>query len=176
MRIYSHKIYRKIYQDHYGPIPKEADGRSYEIHHIDGDHNNNNPSNLKAVTLQEHYDIHYAQGDYNSCLLMSFRINLNPEELSALRSKAAYERVANGTHPWSDKEKAKIRNQKRTAQGKNVFSGGDNVKNSLQKKLTLILSKLLAYLANVLQTKHILINGTVITASLSVKYNTYTVK
>ena len=134
MRIYSHKIYRKIYENHYGPIPKEASGRSYEIHHIDGDHNNNDPANLKAVTLQEHYDTHYAQSDFNACLLMTFRMNMSPEELSALRSKAAFERVANGTHPWSNKERMKKQNQKRTAEGKNAFSGGDNVKKQFAEK------------------------------------------
>ena len=55
--------YRKIYESHNGPIPKEDNGRSYEIHHIDGNHFNNDPSNLKAVSIQEHYDIHYSQGD-----------------------------------------------------------------------------------------------------------------
>ena len=54
------RIYRKIYEDHYGPIPKEENGRSYEIHHLDGNSNNNDPKNLIAVTLQEHYNIHYS--------------------------------------------------------------------------------------------------------------------
>jgi hypothetical protein len=131
MRIYSHKIYRQIYKKHIGPIPSESNGRTYEIHHIDGNHNNNNPSNLKAVTVKEHYDIHYAQGDYNACVLMSFRMNLEPEELSALRSKAAYTRVENGTYPWTDKEKMKKQNQKRTAEGKNAFSNPDIVKQQI---------------------------------------------
>jgi hypothetical protein len=64
MNIYSSRtpshVFRKIYEDYFGPIPKDSDGRSYDIHHIDGDHSNNHPSNLKAVTIQEHYDIHYA--------------------------------------------------------------------------------------------------------------------
>ena len=28
--------YRKIYEKVYGPIPREDNGRSFEIHHIDG--------------------------------------------------------------------------------------------------------------------------------------------
>ena len=28
--------YRKIYEAHYGPIPKDSDGKTYEIHHLDG--------------------------------------------------------------------------------------------------------------------------------------------
>jgi hypothetical protein len=135
MRIYSHTHYRKIYEKHHGPIPIEPNGRTYEIHHIDGDHNNNDPSNLKAVKLKEHYDIHYSQGDFNACVLMSFRMNLSPEELSDLRSKAAHERVVNGTHPWKDKDRMRRQNQKRTAEGKNVFSGPSIVKQQFEKGL-----------------------------------------
>ena len=65
------RSYRKIYKQYYGEIPVDADGRSFEIHHIDGDHSNNNPLNLKAVSIQEHYDIHYSQGDWYACLLIS---------------------------------------------------------------------------------------------------------
>lgn len=131
MRIYSHKHYRKIYEQHYGPIPVESNGRSYEIHHIDGNHNNNDPSNLRAVTLREHYNIHYSQGDYNACMLMSFRMSLTPDELSDIRSKAAFERVANGTHPWANKDRMRKQNQKRTAEGKNAFSNPDIVKQQI---------------------------------------------
>lgn len=33
------------------------------IHHIDGDHSNNDPDNLLACTAEEHWQIHYDQGD-----------------------------------------------------------------------------------------------------------------
>lgn len=36
----NNRTYRRIYEQHYGPIPKDEQGRSYEIHHIDGNHNN----------------------------------------------------------------------------------------------------------------------------------------
>jgi hypothetical protein len=93
--------YKKIYEHHHGPIPKEEDGRSYEIHHVDGNHSNNDPMNLMAVTLQEHYTIHESQGDWYACWLMSWqRMNKTPEEISALASAVANEQVKNGTHPW----------------------------------------------------------------------------
>jgi hypothetical protein len=80
--------YRKIYENHHGPILREPDGRAYEVHHIDGDHSNNNPANLSLVTLQEHYDIHYAQGDYGACFWMATqRMNKSHAELSDLASK-----------------------------------------------------------------------------------------
>jgi len=51
------KNYRKVYESYYGAIPKDSNGRSYEIHHVDGNHDNNNISNLKLVTIEEHYNI-----------------------------------------------------------------------------------------------------------------------
>ena len=99
MSTYQRINYRKIYEDHYGPIPKEPNGRSYEIHHRDGNHNNNDPDNLVAVTLQEHYDIHYAQGDYGACYMMaSQRMNRSPAEISHISSLQQRARVADGTH------------------------------------------------------------------------------
>lgn len=93
-------IYRKIYEQNFGPIPKETNGRTYEIHHIDGNHNNNDPSNLKAVTIQEHYDIHYSQGDWSACLLISKRLNLTPTEISAISRQNALKQFEDGTHPF----------------------------------------------------------------------------
>ena len=99
MTTYRRTNYRKIYEQHYGPIPKEPNGRSYEIHHVDGDHTNNTPENLKAVTLQEHYDIHYAQGDYGACYYMATqRMDKTPDEISQIASLQQQARVANGTH------------------------------------------------------------------------------
>lgn len=101
MSIYSKKShYRKIYEQHYGPIPKDENGRSYEIHHIDGDNTNNDPANLKAVSIQEHYEIHLAQGDWHACLLISARMNQSPEEKSRLAQLAAQQRVQEGAHHW----------------------------------------------------------------------------
>ena len=93
--------YRKIYEQHYGPIPIDEDGRTYEIHHIDGDHTNNDPSNLKAVTLQEHYRIHEQQGDWAACyLMMTQRMDKTPEEISEMNRLAQLKKVEDGTHPW----------------------------------------------------------------------------
>jgi hypothetical protein len=46
--------YRKIYEQHHGiKIPK-----GYHIHHIDGNHNNNEISNLEMLTANEHAQKH----------------------------------------------------------------------------------------------------------------------
>lgn len=91
-------IYRKIYEQYYGPIPKDEQGRSYDIHHINGDRKDNDPSNLIALSIQEHYDLHYSQGDFGACLLLSRRIKMTPQDLSELSKKVQTERVKKGTH------------------------------------------------------------------------------
>ena len=88
--------YRKIYEEYYqcSLLP------GVEIHHIDGDHTNDDPLNLQAVSLQEHYDIHYSQNDYNACRLMKLqRMDYNSEEISKLASEGATQRVKDGTLP-----------------------------------------------------------------------------
>lgn len=90
--------YRKIYEQNYGPIPRDEDGKSYDIHHKDGDHTNNDPSNLVALSLQEHYDIHYSQQDYGACNLIGVRLGMTFDELSELSRKSNLTRVENGTH------------------------------------------------------------------------------
>ncbi len=56
--------YRQIWKNHYGPIPKDENGMSYQIHHIDGNRSNNDLSNLICVSIKEHYEIHLNQGDF----------------------------------------------------------------------------------------------------------------
>ena len=59
--------YRKIYENHHGAIPKDDLNRVFEIHHIDGNHSNNSPENLTAVSMREHYDVHRSQNDWYAC-------------------------------------------------------------------------------------------------------------
>ena len=146
--------YRKIYENHIGTIPREATGRTYEIHHIDGNHTNNDPTNLTAVTLQEHYDIHYAQGDYPACMIMKLqRMNYTSDEISILSIKNNLKRVENkthhfltradgssvtgdrvkdGTNPWLGGEQQKIMNKKRVENGTHHYLGGKLVKEKIE--------------------------------------------
>lgn len=148
--------HRDIYKKHFGSIPKDKDGRPMDIHHVDGNHNNNDITNLKLVTIQEHYDIHYAQGDWGACNLIGSRLNLTPEERTILSSRQAKERVASGTHHLlkrpdgssisSDKvkngthhflncgENTRRRNLERVEDGTNPFLGGE-IQRNLAKKL-----------------------------------------
>jgi hypothetical protein len=92
--------YRKIYENHRGPILRDEFGRTYEIHHLDGNHLNNTPDNLLALSIQEHYNIHYSQGDWSACVLMARKMKLPLGEASRLMSLAQRARVADGTHPF----------------------------------------------------------------------------
>ena len=117
------KNYRKIYETHHGPIPTDTNGRSYDVHHIDGNHSNNNPTNLKAVTIQEHYDIHYALKEYGACFKMAYRMNLSPEELSKLAKNSALKRVRDGNHPWAGVNAVSTR---RSREGTHHWQNGNN--------------------------------------------------
>lgn len=131
------QYYRKIYKEHYGPIPKDDCGRSYEIHHIDGNHNNNNPNNLVAVTIQEHYDIHYSQGDYAACLFIAqYRLNHTPEELSELARLNVNKRIQNGNHSWLGGEIQKRTQQKLVTEGRHHLLSGEIQKRHNAKLLS----------------------------------------
>jgi hypothetical protein len=83
--------YRKVWENTYGAIPKDDKGRSYDIHHIDGNRENNNISNLKAVSLEEHWKIHFDQGDYLESNMIAERLG-----------KELY-------YGWNHKEETKIK-------------------------------------------------------------------
>ena len=116
MSIYTNNVYhRKLWESVYGQIPKDAEGRSYEIHHIDGNHKNNDITNLLCVSIKEHYAIHKAQGDIKACLIMSKRMRLSPEEKSRL-AKIANTGENNPSYGsfWinNGSENKKVRNEK----------------------------------------------------------------
>ena len=58
--------YRRIYIDNYGEIPK-----GFHIHHIDGDCHNNDPSNLEALSPEDHYWKHIERGELGAAALLS---------------------------------------------------------------------------------------------------------
>lgn len=128
--------YRKIYENHHGPIPKEENGRSYHIHHIDGNHNNSDPSNLRAVTLQEHYDIHYAQGDWAACRLLLVRLSQSPDELSRMASEFNYRQVRDKTHPFLGGEIQRTSAKKQLNAGTHNFQVMDPIEKSNRSKET----------------------------------------
>lgn len=132
--------YRRIWESHFGPIPVDDSGRPYEIHHVDGNRNNNDISNLVCVSIDEHYKIHNEQGDWGSAGAVLRRIN-NPQDhntLSHLSKKSNQERVERGTHNFLkanrsgpsgnefNSEMAHECAQRRVAAGTHNFIGVDN--------------------------------------------------
>ena len=91
---------RRIYKKHYGEIPKDTLGRSYDIHHTDGNHSNDDPTNLIAVSIQDHYDIHYAKCDWGACYAIALRMKKSTKLIAELASRSNNERIENGTHNW----------------------------------------------------------------------------
>ena len=133
--------YRKIWESNHGPIPKDNEGRSYEIHHIDGNHNNDAISNLKLVTIQEHYDIHYNQGDYGACLAIIMRMNVPVEVSKKLQSdlsrKVALRRIAEGTHNFSSDLSKEVQ-ARRLREGTHNFQGKQGSLNAIQRNKKLV--------------------------------------
>jgi hypothetical protein len=126
--------YRKIYENHYSQIGRDTTGRKLEVHHIDGDHSNNTPSNLTLVTIQEHYNIHYAQGDWNACLALTRRMAISPEEMSILCSNLNYKRVQDGKHPFMTRTDGTNIQTDRIANGTHHFlDGAISTKNNLRR-------------------------------------------
>ena len=94
-------LHRKIYEQHYGKIPIDNNGRTYDIHHIDGNNKNNSIDNLIAVPIEEHYNIHLKQENYRAASLIQLRMKMDPKILSELNSLAMKKRVKEGKHVWS---------------------------------------------------------------------------
>lgn len=118
--------YRRIYEKYYGPIPVDVNGISYDIHHIDGDHTNNDISNLKAVTIQEHYELHYAQQDWGACFAIANRMRIDPKEKSRLLKEWHKQRLENGTHNLLGKNNP---SHLRVENGTHNFcDGGENIR------------------------------------------------
>jgi hypothetical protein len=106
--------HRKLWIKTFGEIPKDVNGRSLEIHHIDGNHDNNDISNLKLVTIEEHFKIHESQGDYGACTLIAKRMKLPPDYISKIqlgKKRPGIGGVKKGTIPWN-KGKKNCFNQK----------------------------------------------------------------
>lgn len=100
------KNYRKIYESYHGSIPIDELGRSYHIHHKDGDNTNNNPTNLQAVSLLEHYHIHLEQGDWWAALRLAQRLNMSSEDISNLAKKTNARLLSEGKNHFLNPENA----------------------------------------------------------------------
>lgn len=133
----SMSIYRRLYEQAHGPIPKDEQGRSYEIHHIDGNRKNNELSNLIALSIEDHYKVHLEQGDYGAAKRIIARINVSPELLSELARKENQRRIDNGTHNWLGGGQQKKQALEQIANGTHQWLGKTNPVHKQKKDGTL---------------------------------------
>ena len=100
--------------------------KNKEIHHIDGNHRNNDPGNLLAVTIKEHLAIHEKQKDWDACQAILIRMNRTKKTVKKIRLAASNfqkELWENNNHNFqkiSKKERTRISREvgKRTAREK----------------------------------------------------------
>jgi hypothetical protein len=127
--------YRRFWEKFHGPIP---DG--FEIHHIDGDRSNNDLSNLKLVSIEEHLEIHRSQGDIGAVQAILIRMNeYDSEEIARLASITQKKLIDEGVHNFQRidrKQVSKKTMQKRLQSGKPAFLGiADTKANSMKAGL-----------------------------------------
>lgn len=95
--------YRKIWEQYHNT---KLDS-NLEIHHIDGNHSNNHPSNLLAVTIEEHLQIHLAQNDYGAAQAILIRMERTDANIQAIRlaaSKHQKSLLQSGLHNFQNRE------------------------------------------------------------------------
>jgi len=71
----------------HGPIRCDPSGRTFDIHHWDGDKTNNNIGNLVAVPIGIHYVLHYIRGDWGACVRIASRMKLSHKLISELAKR-----------------------------------------------------------------------------------------
>lgn len=74
--------YRKIWIKLKGPIPVDEQGRSFEIHHIDGNRKNNSIENLQCLSAEDHFKLHYGKEEFFAAHLIAKRLGRSLENIS----------------------------------------------------------------------------------------------
>jgi hypothetical protein len=120
--------YRILWEEQYGNIPIDENGRSFEIHHINGDHSDDRIENLQCLSIKDHFAIHEAQGDILACCAISRRMALPPtftdEQKLTLAEEAriaANLRVQKGTHNFLGGKIQKRHQARRKEEGTHNF-------------------------------------------------------
>jgi hypothetical protein len=114
--------YRRIWEISHGNIP---DG--FEIHHIDGNRSNNDLSNLKLVSIEEHLEIHRSQGDIGAVHAIMIRMDeYDRDEIARLASITQKKLISEGSHNFQKIDRKQISKktmQDRLLSGRPAFLG-----------------------------------------------------
>jgi len=108
---------------------------SFEIHHIDGNWKNNDPSNLIALSILDHYNIHYQQEDYRACTLIGKKMGISSEQISILASLSAKKQVEKGIHNFLGGKIQSESNRRRVEAGTHHLLGGNQQRMVTQRRL-----------------------------------------
>jgi hypothetical protein len=95
--------YRRIWVAYNGKIPKDIDGRSFDIHHLDGNSDNNSIGNLIAISAYEHYCIHRDKGEFGAAAMIARRMKTKPSDLSETVKLQMKKLIESGQHNFSVK-------------------------------------------------------------------------
>lgn len=133
--------HRRAFKKAHGRAPKPG----YHIHHLDGNHKNNDPSNLVEVTPLEHYNIHKSQGDYGACVLLAKAANALPEELALIQQlhgkKCVEEKRGIHNEMWDRKQHIKQIWKDAPPGRKPVTNGVDILKFRTEEEVQAFLTK-----------------------------------
>lgn len=100
------RLHTDIWRHHNGDVP---DG--YHVHHVDGDHNNNDPSNLEAIPEEEHQAHHAGEriesGAYSTPDRLAHLERIRPMAAAWHSSPEGFaQHSANGRKSWAERAEA----------------------------------------------------------------------
>ena len=104
MKRKSNHTARKVWIEAHGPIPRDADGHSYEVHHADGNPNNNHIDNLQLLTIREHLEEHIRLEDWGAVALISKRLGMGSSYASDIqrgKKRPGIGGAPKGRLPWN---------------------------------------------------------------------------
>lgn len=115
-------IYRKIWEQYNNACILPG----MHIHHVDGNRNNNELSNLKLCSPEEHYWIHYNQGDYGAAsLIMKHNIKGYWGDAASLYLKQKHKEFKeNDPEGYSEWQRRRSLGKKRTDEQKENYKKG----------------------------------------------------